>query len=296
MKKPPLISVVMPVYNGLSLIDEQLQALSAQDYDGPWEVVISDNGSTDGLQQHIATHPLRQAGLDLVYVDSTGVASASHARNVGVKVARGDLLAFVDHDDRVRPDWLTMLARAAEESDAVSGSVVTTEINSPEIVPSRRLPLPEEGWTLPSGHPSFSGCNVAVWRYVHDAIGGWDAMIHTGEDHDYAWRLQQAGFSLRHSSEAVIDYRLRTDYRGIWRQGYSYGEGDVALRVKHRESKEFPTFLNPLLFPLTVIGFVLRSPLFPKVLTRTHTGWWVYALGYEAGRIRGSIRHRVFCF
>ncbi|MDI6628290.1 MAG: glycosyltransferase [Rhodococcus sp. (in: high G+C Gram-positive bacteria)] len=48
-----LVSIVLPVYNGLPDLDEQLEAIAGQDYTGDVELIISDNGSTDGLRAHL---------------------------------------------------------------------------------------------------------------------------------------------------------------------------------------------------------------------------------------------------
>jgi glycosyltransferase involved in cell wall biosynthesis len=95
-----LVSVVIPVRNGLPFLDTQLHALADQDYSGDFEVVVSDNGSTDGTRAHVDRmsfpFPLR-------CVDSSQVRGVSHARNVGIAAARGEFLAITDHDDAVHP-------------------------------------------------------------------------------------------------------------------------------------------------------------------------------------------------
>ena len=82
----PAVSVIIPVHNARDVLDEQLRALAHQDYDGPFEVVVSDNGSTDGVREFVQDHALR-ARLNLKYVDSSGTPGASHARNRGAEAA-----------------------------------------------------------------------------------------------------------------------------------------------------------------------------------------------------------------
>ena len=110
-----MISVVVPVRNGMPWIEEQIRALAAQRCDEPWEVVIADNGSTDGTLEFArdwsASHD------HFLVVDASGLPGTSAARNAGVEVARGELLAFCDADDVVRPDWLAHCAAALDDAE-----------------------------------------------------------------------------------------------------------------------------------------------------------------------------------
>ncbi|MFD1814794.1 glycosyltransferase [Rhodococcus gannanensis] len=291
---PRLVSVIIPVRNGLPHIDEQLRALADQDYAGDWEVIVSDNGSTDGTREHLESHAVTST-LDLTLVDSSARTGVSHARNVGACAARGDLFVFFDADDRVRPDCLTNLVDAAQGFDAVSGALVTTEINSVAVAKSRRIFPPDKPWEMAAGIPTLPGANHAVWRHAHNGTGGWDESLTASEDNDFAWRLQRSGYTIGHSADAIVDYRLRSPCRQVWNQGMAYGEGEVDIRVKHVGDELFPAFPNPLRFPLTLVGFIAKNPLLPMLVTRTPRRYWLFSLGYEVGRIRGSIRHRVLC-
>ncbi|WFR71788.1 glycosyltransferase family A protein [Prescottella defluvii] len=117
---PTGVSVVVAAYNALPEIDIQLEALARQDYDGAFEVVVSDNQNSAELRSHIEQHPLRDR-LGLRWVDSSAVAGTSHARNVGTRAARYDFVAYCDQDDAVYPGWLTALTVTAKEHGIVGG-------------------------------------------------------------------------------------------------------------------------------------------------------------------------------
>jgi glycosyltransferase involved in cell wall biosynthesis len=121
---PRVISVIVPALNSADTLPLQLQALEAQDYEGAWEIVIADNGSTDATVE-VATRHLEQLERGRV-VHARDRRSASHARNVGAARAEGDFLAFTDADDVVSEGWLSALARAAPHGDLVAGSVSST--------------------------------------------------------------------------------------------------------------------------------------------------------------------------
>ncbi|MFP3339381.1 glycosyltransferase family A protein, partial [Micrococcus sp. SIMBA_131] len=86
-------SVVIPARNAEGRIAEQLDSLAAQ-CDAPlFEVVVADNGSSDRTAQIALSHP---APFQVRVVDASGVPSASHARNVGARLARGPVVLFCD--------------------------------------------------------------------------------------------------------------------------------------------------------------------------------------------------------
>ncbi|MGA9869540.1 MAG: glycosyltransferase family A protein, partial [Rhodococcus sp. (in: high G+C Gram-positive bacteria)] len=157
-----LVSVIIPVYNGLPFLDVQLEALAAQDYAGDFEVVVSDNGSNDGTREHVEGI---SSTLTLRCVDASRTRGVSHARNVGIDAARGEFLAIVDHDDAVHPGWLSALVRAAEEFDALGGPSEVDSLNSKEMASWRAVPPPEERFDS-IYLPWAKGNNFAMWRRV----------------------------------------------------------------------------------------------------------------------------------
>lgn len=290
--------MVVPVYGGLSLLREQLTALSAQTYEKPFEVVLSDNQPNSSLEQWL-TEFVRTTHIDeritvrrIGSADGTG---AAYARNRGVAEAVGDLIAFVDADDVARPDWLEHLVAASRRADLVAGPLDTSRINAPAVAEWRpSAPLHEPSRT-PGYFDSASTANMAVSRTAHEAIGGFDENARwAGEDNDYSWRVQLAGFSMAFEPRAIMDYRLRRSRRELWKQMVAYGQGDVANHVKHRPLGH-PGMNHPFLFPIVVVSLALRNPLLPRALTRMSRGRWIYYVAYEFGKIKGSIENRVWC-
>lgn len=287
---PTLVSIVIPVFNGLPLLDEQLRALAGQDYPDPFEVIICDNGSTDGLRAHLANHPLAER-LRLRYLDASGRSGPSYARNVGIAAAAGDFLAFIDADDRVHPGWLSGMIKAAADFDAVGGASEVESLNSPKVATWRPMPAPDK---LLETHylPFANGNNIGFWRSTLDRIGGYDEDLITGEDVDISWRVQQSGLTLGAAPDALTAYRLRPTLRGVWRQAYGYGLGMPQVYVKHRPNGFRRLPLRGVLMTIAIV--FLHNPVLPLTRHRVSTGLWVLHTGVVAGRLRGSLRHRTF--
>ena len=99
----PGISVLVPVRNGMPHLTAQLEALSRQTYQGRWEIIVSDNGSTDDSVRVIRAARTR---VPLRIVDSREAAGRAGALAVAARAARGQLLLFCDADDIVADDWV----------------------------------------------------------------------------------------------------------------------------------------------------------------------------------------------
>ncbi|HYE37152.1 glycosyltransferase family A protein [Methylocaldum sp.] len=88
----PLVSVVIPAYNAMAFLRQTLDSVLAQTYDN-LEVIVVDDGSTDG------TSDLLHGYGERITVLRQANAGQAAARNYGARVARGDMLAFLDSDD-----------------------------------------------------------------------------------------------------------------------------------------------------------------------------------------------------
>ncbi|WP_236849407.1 glycosyltransferase family 2 protein, partial [Chlorogloeopsis fritschii] len=126
------ISVIIPCFNAADTIAIQLEALANQQWSQPWEVIISDNGSTDNSVSIVEQYQTRIPNLRII--DSSDRQGAGHARNVAAKVAKGDSLLFIDADDEVAPGWLAAMGEALSKYDFVAGYDDYNKLNDPWIV------------------------------------------------------------------------------------------------------------------------------------------------------------------
>lgn len=291
--EPVLVSVVIAAKDVKGIIDVQLTALAQQDYDGAFEVVVADNGSTDGLERFLSHHPLHDR-LRLSWVDASDAPGVSHARNTGVARSEGDFVAFCDADDRVRPDWLRHLTTAAVRFDAVAGGLDGRPLSSERAVTWRPLgDVTAQPTSANARFPWGGGGNMGIWREVFDKIGGWDtSYVYALEDMEFSWRLQLRGYSLGWEPRAVVDYRLRDDLGSLCRQSFAYGRGEVQLYRDHRATCMSGRPVPYLV--LLVVLIVIRNPILPTTVTRLPRGQWLWHVSALLGRVAGSRRFGVF--
>ena len=107
----PLVSVVVPAYNGASFVRETLESVLSQSW-SPFGVIVCDDGSTDGTPAILESFGAR---IRVVRQANSGVAAA---RNRAAAEANGELLAFLDHDDVWEPSMLsTLVPRLASDGE-----------------------------------------------------------------------------------------------------------------------------------------------------------------------------------
>jgi len=307
--RPKSISVVIPAYNAAATLAEQLQALATQQYEGDWEVVIVDNGSTDGTA-HLARRS-RQRFNAFTLIDSGPRRGHSAPRNAGANAARGELLAYCDADDVVAPGWLQAMADAACHYDLVGGWLDARPLND-DSTRSWHRPWPRDrlrSWLLPYA----VSANLAIWADVLGDLEGWSADYEAGgEDVELSWRAQLAGYRLGFAPDAVVYYRYRSGLRQTARQAYGIGiDCEKILRDfaflrdgKRHGDDDVPGDGNSSLNQATDRGgstsrralgraawLATRLPYL--VGSRRHRGLWISVAAEYFGRLSGAARYRV---
>jgi glycosyltransferase involved in cell wall biosynthesis len=214
------LSIVVPCRNGEKSIRLQLDALATQSWDKPWEVIVVDHGSTDGTARVVEEYCSRYSHFRLVR--TVGPAGVCHPRNVGIKEACSDKIAFVDADDLVAPGWVAAMGNALAEHEFVAGRKDYAKLNSREVMEALYF-VEDRGVDTGYYLPCAPGCNLGVSRAVDKALGGFDTKFRALGDTDYCWRAAYIGVELAYASDALVHYRLRHSPREIYRWCFRQG-------------------------------------------------------------------------
>jgi glycosyltransferase involved in cell wall biosynthesis len=285
------LSVVLSVRNGARTIGRQLEALAGQRWDAAWELVVSDNGSTDETRAIVERYRDRLPSLRVI--DASARVGLPHSRNAGVAAAAGEAIAFCDDDDEVADGWVAAMGEVLRHDELVAGRLDLERDNEPWAIQVRGNPqedsLPE--WGFVPYLPFAFGCTIGVSRRLHESVGGFDELlVPAGEDMDYCWRLQQAGATIRFVPAAVTYYALRHDLQGIYRQARNYGLGNVLVYEKHRRLG-MPAAPRPLATGLRKwLALPKHLALGWSKRRRAHAAW---QLGLRTGMLRGAVQRRV---
>ncbi|MFT6033144.1 MAG: glycosyltransferase involved in cell wall biosynthesis [Arenicella sp.] len=196
-KKSPNVSVILPVFNGERFIHEALTSLSEQNFPG-LELILVDDGSTDSTAEIAKRFFTQHHGIEFKYhyQKQCGVASA---RNLGLKEASNELIAFLDVDDLWPLGKLEAhLKRFTENPEllAVLGHTHFVKIDFPS-----------------EQHSSITRCPQMLLgaglykRLLFEKIGSFDTSLLHGEDWDWFLRCREACVAIKVFSDDSLVYR-----------------------------------------------------------------------------------------
>lgn len=272
------LSVIIPCYNAASTLAEQLEALVSQAFSLTWEVIVSDNGSTD--ETIVVAESFQSRLPHLRVIQATERRGAAHARNRGVAVARSEFLAFCDADDVVGDGYLQAVYDALKQHEFIACRYEFNKLNRRWIA---RLPGEHQQTDVDRGllgpFAYAGGGSIAVRRRVHDAVGGFDENdFPILQDTDYCIRIQRAGVPLVFAGDAVVHYRWRTTARGAFSQARSWGRDLAALRMRYWPPEK------PADTPASLLRHLLS---FRRLRTREQLASWIWLAGWQLGSIEG---------
>ena len=194
-RETPLLSVVIPVYNGERFVADCLGSVLAQGWPS-LEIIVIDDGSTDGTEAAV-----RRLPFDVHYFKQENLGPAM-ARNRGIRDAAGDFVAFLDVDDLWPPHTLTTLMRELLEDpelDLVQGYSQVMEFD------------PATGAYEYRGNPRESfpySIATAVYRKrVFDHVGLFDKTLLYGEDTDWFNRATELKVSMKRIEAVTLHVR-----------------------------------------------------------------------------------------
>lgn len=207
----PLVSVIIPAYNGAATIGETIASVRSQTLTD-WELMVVDDGSTDGTAAAVRAIA-ESTGDGRITVISIANGGVSAARNFGAARSRGTYLSFIDADDLWTADKLEAQVRIlrSRPGAAVAYSWVDC-VDGDGLVRVRR-----GGYSLGVGalqrkltliDTIESGSNVLVTRSAFEAVGGFDETLTHGEDWDL-WLRLSARFAYAVVPAPQVLYRQR---------------------------------------------------------------------------------------
>jgi glycosyltransferase involved in cell wall biosynthesis len=280
----PVLSVIVPVLNAASTLGQQLEALARQANNGAWEVVVADNGSTDGSPELAAAWQDKLPALRII--DASDRRGAGATRNAAARVARGDVFAFCDADDVVQPGWIEAHAAAARVHDLAAGAIFHFSEKG-TVAPFRRRPSTKASVVL-GFLPFADGANLMVVREAFEAVGGFSEDLDHSGDVDLSWRLQLAGYKLHFEPAAVVAKRDKAHLEDLWRQEVAWGAADVELYLRFRDHGLRRS--SPL---TTMRSKIRRVSAHPELARFDNRRRWIAQIAHEWGRAKRSARRRV---
>ena len=246
-KELPFVSVLIPARDEAVVIRDTLLAMANLDYPKDrLEVLVLDDGSTDGTPE-IAEEVAREYPFIKVVRVEGGGRGKSYVLNYGLKLARGDVIAVYDADNRPEPDALKgLVAMLGEETPAVTGRVKTINWNRNILT---RFICMEYLYFQLAGQSGKSklyktavlpGTNFVVRRDLLEKLGGWDEQA-MAEDLELSFRIIAEGKRIAYNPLAVTWEQEPESWRVWFRQRTRWAAGNVYTVKEHlKRFREIP--------------------------------------------------------
>ena len=281
-------SIIVSTYNNKKVLKKTLDALLKQDFKGKYEVLVVNDGSSDGTKEFLNEYKKGKTMLRIFHQKNSGVCKA---RNKGIEEAKYEIIVNMDHDCIAEKKWLEKM---------VSG------FNSKKI-------------GVVSAYDYYGGTSTAFLKSILDKVGGYDEKYHYyREDTDLSFKIMDLGYEFKLIKTSYFHDHTETKPKTIIGlvkhvlQRLYFHQNDVLLYKKHptKICKEFLNinhrFLIDPMQDFRVVtgtwdkgmGFSLSSPrgiTFLENKTPIHTGIIIlggigYVLAVKTSRFIGSLR------
>lgn len=303
--KYPFVSVVVGIRNEEKFIKECIESLLNLDYPkDSYEIIIVDGMSTDKTRDIVQKYPVK-----LLLNEKKNVAAA---RNLGVKNARGELVAFTDGDCKVDAQWLKVLVHEMQASpDDVVCFGGPNLIFDTDPVFGRVVGYAQESFLGSGGSAqsknstkkhyvgSLPNCNAMYKKAAIKGVGGFDERFVVGQDGDLNYRIGKKGNKFLYIPKAQVLHHRRGTLKSFSVRMFKYGMWMAELFKKHGEFVRWYAFLpsiailvavtlliasikystpSLLLLALTIVYFVLVFITSIQVIYKMKSKYGLFAL------------------
>jgi glycosyltransferase involved in cell wall biosynthesis len=232
----PLVSVVVPIYNGEADVPDLLDCLRSQTYPrSRVEYLIVDNHSRDRTTELL--NAAKTEGFPLYPLSEIEIQSSYAARNRGIRAAKGEIIAFTDADCRPQADWLAKVVQPFKKPEIglSVGEIVGLAGDSLLERHATRYEVLSQKHTLAHSFcPYGQTANLAVRRCIFEEVGLFRPYLTTGGDADLCWRiLRQTDWKYEFVADAIALHRHRASWDELRRQWQRYGRSNRYLHELH---------------------------------------------------------------
>ena len=282
----------MPVRNEAVHIEATLDAVLAQDYPGPLEVVVADGGSTDATPAILARRAASDPRLRLVDNPDSWVASGL---NRAIEASRGDVIVRCDGHAEPAPDYVRLAVELLDQTGAATVGGRQTAVGATFVQRAVAIAMtsPFAVGNARFRYSKAAGPTDTVYlgvfpRRILEEIGGFDPSLRRNQDYELNYRLRRAGKLVWFDPRLRVTYRPRSSLRTLWRQYLDYGRWKRVMLMRNPGSLAVRQTAPPLL----VIGLLLSATLGAIGIPF----WWLVPAAYgvflAVATITESIRRR----
>lgn len=234
MQEIIFISVIIITYNRKDTLEKAIGSIFSQDYpESMYEIVVVDDGSTDGTEDLIK---ILDKEHSIVYFKQ-GRKGPAAARNLGIRNAKGKIIAFLDSDCIAPRDWLSTIAglyKRHPETVSVGGSSESGPLKKSfingfaKLVFYRPAPRQTEGYVN-----SVATRSLSFKKEIFQEIGYFDEVIGYPEDTEFNLRLNLKGYKIYYSPALTVMHIHPFDLFSCYKREFDIGRTDYKIHIKY---------------------------------------------------------------
>ena len=270
----PSVTVILPVLDEVEFIDGVMGDLLAQDYEGPYEVIVADGGSIDGTKEKVMA--LADGDRRVEFIDNPDRRQA-FGLNRAAAAASGDVLVRADGHTRFAADYVRTSVQVLEEVGGAAGGRMSPLGRSPfgrAVAAAMESPLAMGPGRFHHATEREEVDTVYLGAFRRDefeALGGFRSFPSgSSEDADFYYRWRKSGRKVHVDPWIVSSYTPRDTPRSLWRQYFRYGQGKAEMLWLNDELPSLRP-LAPLLLVLGILAGIVLG-MFSGV-------WWPLSAG-----------------
>ncbi|MEA5448615.1 glycosyltransferase [Leptolyngbya sp. CCNP1308] len=213
--QPAFVSIIIPVFNDNQHLQICLEAIAQQTYPSEhYEIIVVDNNSKEDVSSVTALFE----NVVLIHEPSPG---SYIARNRGIEVARGEIIAFTDADCIPEPAWLANGVKALQSEPnvgLVAGHIelFVSDSNYPnpfELYETIALAFPQDQFLA---NDNFGvTANLLTFKHILDAVGLFDETLKSGGDKQWGQRVFAAGYKQLYAEDARVNHPARDTWDAL---------------------------------------------------------------------------------
>lgn len=249
-------SIIIPVYNRPQEIEELLESLARQEYDGDFEVVIAEDGSSETCEDVVAAYSDKLT-LQYFFKENSGPGAS---RNYGMKRAKGNYFMILDSDVILPKQYMSVVHDRLEKKytdgfggpDAAHPDFTTLQKAINYAMTSFLTTGGIRGKKKGVGKFQPRSFNMGISKAAFLKTNGFSDM-RAGEDIDFTFRMWEAGFETQLIEEAFVYHKRRNTIPSFYKQTFAFGTARPLLNKKYPKTSKL-TYWFPSIF---AIGFDL---------------------------------------
>ena len=284
-------SFIIPIYNRPEELDELLNSLVSQTYEGDFEVVVIEDGSTITSEQICKKY---QNDLSITYLSKPNTGPGD-SRNYGMQRAQHDYFLILDSDCILPSHYLEAVDDflQAHYIDCFGGSDTATD-DFTDI--QKAINYTMTSWLTTGGIRGSQkriqrfeprSFNMGLSRKAFEATGGF-GKIHPGEDPDLVIRLWEKGFDSAFIPTAFVFHKRRISWAKFRTQVSKFGQTRAILNHWHPQTRKL-TFWLPTCFALGLCGAILLAFFGHIALLLVYASYFIL-IGWDSARENRSVK------